>query len=77
MIVQSPSWVAALSSQASRIRTYWPTVDRERWRVWWAMARFEADTERNVLLVKGSVPGADGDHIVVRPAVKTPAKKGA
>jgi large subunit ribosomal protein L3 len=35
------------------------------------------DTERGLLLVKGSVPGADGDHIVVRPAVKTPAKKGA
>jgi len=35
------------------------------------------DAERGLLLVKGSVPGADGGHIVVRPAVKTPAKKGA
>lgn len=35
------------------------------------------DAERGLLLVKGSVPGADGGHIVVRPAAKTPAKKGA
>ena len=35
------------------------------------------DAERGLLLVKGSVPGADGSHIIVRPAVKTPAKKGA
>ena len=35
------------------------------------------DKERGLLLVKGAVPGADGEHIVVRPSVKTPAKKGA
>ncbi len=35
------------------------------------------DKERGLLLVKGAVPGADGGHIVVRPSVKTPAKKGA
>jgi len=35
------------------------------------------DAERGLLLVKGAVPGADGGHIVVRPSVKTPAKKGA
>jgi large subunit ribosomal protein L3 len=35
------------------------------------------DAERGLLLVKGSVPGADGEHIVVRPSVKTPATKGA
>jgi large subunit ribosomal protein L3 len=35
------------------------------------------DTERGLLLVKGAVPGSEGGHIVVRPAVKTPAKKGA
>jgi large subunit ribosomal protein L3 len=35
------------------------------------------DAERGLLLVKGSVPGADGGHIIVRPSVKTPAKKGA
>jgi large subunit ribosomal protein L3 len=35
------------------------------------------DAERGLLLVKGSVPGADGTHIVVHPSVKTPAKKGA
>lgn len=35
------------------------------------------DKERGLLLVKGSVPGADGGQIVVRPSVKTPAKKGA
>jgi len=35
------------------------------------------DAERGLLLLKGSVPGADGGHIVVSAAVKTPAKKGA
>jgi len=35
------------------------------------------DPARGLLLVKGAVPGADGGHIVVRPSVKTPAKKGA
>jgi large subunit ribosomal protein L3 len=35
------------------------------------------DTERGLLLVKGCVPGADGGHIIVHPAVKSPAKKGA
>jgi large subunit ribosomal protein L3 len=34
------------------------------------------DAERGLLLVKGAVPGADGGHIVVRPASKAPAKKG-
>ena len=33
------------------------------------------DKARGLLLVKGSVPGADGGHIVVRMAAKTPAKK--
>ncbi len=35
------------------------------------------DAERGLLLVKGAVPGAEGGHIVVQPAVKTPARKGA
>src|SRR5438876_8667087 len=35
------------------------------------------DAERGLLLVKGSVPGADGGHIIVRRAAKTPATKGA
>ena len=35
------------------------------------------DVERGLLLVKGSVPGADGGHIIVRRAAKTPVKKGA
>ena len=33
------------------------------------------DKERGLLLVRGSVPGADGGRIIVRPSVKTPAKK--
>jgi large subunit ribosomal protein L3 len=33
------------------------------------------DKDRQLLLVKGAVPGADGTHIVVHPSVKTPAKK--
>jgi large subunit ribosomal protein L3 len=35
------------------------------------------DAERGLLLIKGSVPGADGGHIIVRPAAKAPLKKGA
>ena len=35
------------------------------------------DAVRGLLLVRGAVPGADGGHIVVRPAVKAPAKKEA
>src|SRR6266566_4405434 len=34
------------------------------------------DAARGLLLVKGAVPGADGGHIVVRPSVRTPLKKG-
>src|SRR5215468_7688720 len=34
------------------------------------------DAARGLLLVKGAVPGADGGHIVVKPAVKAPVKKG-
>jgi large subunit ribosomal protein L3 len=34
------------------------------------------DAARGLLLVKGAVPGADGGHIIVRPAVKAPATKG-
>ena len=46
--------------------------------------RTDADAHRRarrrrarLLLVKGCVPGADGGHIIVRPAAKAPAKKGA
>ena len=35
------------------------------------------DVERGLLLVRGAVPGADGGAVIVRPSVKTPAKKGA
>jgi large subunit ribosomal protein L3 len=35
------------------------------------------DAARGLLLVKGAVPGADGGHIVVRPAAKASLKKGA
>jgi large subunit ribosomal protein L3 len=34
------------------------------------------DKVRGLLLVEGSVPGADGGHIVVHPAAKAPKKKG-
>jgi large subunit ribosomal protein L3 len=34
------------------------------------------DKERGLLLVKGSVPGMDGGHVVVHSAAKAPAKKG-
>ncbi len=33
------------------------------------------DPGRGLLLVKGAVPGADGGHVVVSPAVKAPASK--
>ncbi len=35
------------------------------------------DEARQLILVKGAVPGAKNGHIVVRPAVKTKLKKGA
>ena len=35
------------------------------------------DKDRGLLLVRGSVPGAEGGAVIVRPSVKTPAKKGA
>jgi len=41
------------------------------------LAVVRVDAERGLLLVRGSVPGADGGHIIVRPSVKTPKKKGA
>ena len=37
----------------------------------------KADPERNLLLVKGAVPGPEGGLVMVRSAVKTTAKKGA
>ena len=37
----------------------------------------QADAERNLLLVKGAVPGPDGGLVMVRSAVKAPAGKGA
>ena len=37
----------------------------------------QADPERNLLLVKGAVPGPEGGLVMVRSAVKTPAAKGA
>jgi large subunit ribosomal protein L3 len=36
-----------------------------------------ADAERNLLLVKGAVPGPMGGLVMVRSAVKAPARKGA
>jgi large subunit ribosomal protein L3 len=37
----------------------------------------QADPERNLLLVRGAVPGPEGGLVMVRSAVKTPATKGA
>ncbi len=34
------------------------------------------DATRQLLLIKGAVPGAKGGHVVVSPAVKTPLGKG-
>src|SRR5262249_27283660 len=30
----------------------------------------EVDTERNLLLIRGAVPGAEGGNVIVRPSVK-------
>jgi large subunit ribosomal protein L3 len=35
------------------------------------------DVERNLLLVKGAIPGPNGGLVMVRSAVKKPLKKGA
>jgi large subunit ribosomal protein L3 len=37
----------------------------------------QSDPERNLLLVRGAVPGPEGGLVMVRTAVKTPVKKGA
>jgi len=37
----------------------------------------QVDPERNLLLVRGAVPGANGGLLMVRSAVKAPLKKGA
>jgi large subunit ribosomal protein L3 len=37
----------------------------------------QADPERNLLLIKGAVPGPDGGLVMVRSAVKAPVGKGA
>ena len=37
----------------------------------------EADPERNLLLVKGAVPGPNGGLVMVKSAVKAPLRKGA
>ena len=34
------------------------------------------DAERNLLLLKGAIPGPEGGLVMVRSAVKTPAAKG-
>jgi large subunit ribosomal protein L3 len=36
----------------------------------------EADAERNLLLIKGAVPGPNGGLVMVKTAVKTPLRKG-
>ena len=36
----------------------------------------EADAERNLLLLKGAVPGPNGGLVMVKTAVKTPLRKG-
>ena len=33
------------------------------------------DAERNLIMVKGAIPGASGGKVIVTPAVKTPLKK--
>lgn len=39
------------------------------------LAVVRVDVERNLLLIKGAVPGHAGSHVVVKPAVKTRRKK--
>jgi large subunit ribosomal protein L3 len=36
----------------------------------------QADPERNLLLLRGAIPGANGTLVMVRSAVKSPATKG-
>jgi large subunit ribosomal protein L3 len=37
----------------------------------------QADPERNLLLIRGAIPGPDGSLVMIRSAVKTPAGRGA
>ena len=39
------------------------------------LAVVRVDAERNLLLVKGAVPGHAGSHVVVKPAAKISRKK--
>jgi large subunit ribosomal protein L3 len=35
----------------------------------------EIDTERNLLLIRGAVPGAEGGQVIVRPSTKAARQK--
>ena len=35
----------------------------------------EIDTEKNLLLIRGPVPGTDGSYVVVRRSVKDPSRR--
>ena len=35
------------------------------------------DTDRNLILIKGAIPGSKGGFVTVRPAIKAKASKGA
>jgi large subunit ribosomal protein L3 len=35
----------------------------------------EIDAERNLLLIRGAVPGAEGGQVIVRPSVKAARQK--
>ena len=41
------------------------------------LAIVRVDTDRNLLLIKGAIPGAKGGFVSVRPAIKAKASKGA
>jgi len=35
------------------------------------------DNERNLIMIKGVIPGAPGGHVIVKPAIKVKVKRGA
>ncbi|GIW21934.1 MAG: hypothetical protein KatS3mg068_0941 [Candidatus Sericytochromatia bacterium] len=66
MLVQTPSRVYKGKRMAGRMGNKKVTIKN--------LTIVKVDKENNLLLVKGSVPGAEGGLLVIKPAVKVGKK---